>query len=203
MKALLLKDFYTLIKQIRIFALMMVLFACIPGYSIFAYAMMYAAMLPVTALAYDERSKWDILAVMMPYSARSIVLSKYVLGYIAIAVASVFSTAVQIVANQVRGEAFKLEIIISIILISCAATVMQAINLPFMFKFGVEKGRLAFFAMIIIITVGGMAGGDKLVELLSASEPNIITVVLATVISTLFVNLISIPISTGIYKKRV
>jgi len=53
MKALLLKDFYTLIKQIKIFIIMIIIFAAIPGYSIAGFAMVYAAMLPITAMAYD------------------------------------------------------------------------------------------------------------------------------------------------------
>ena len=80
MKGLLLKDWYTLIKQMKIMLVLMLVFACVPGYSMAAFAVVYAAMLPVTALAYDERSKWDELAAMLPYSVREIVGGKYVLG---------------------------------------------------------------------------------------------------------------------------
>ena len=64
----------------KIFLVLLVAFALIPGYSMSAFAVMYAAMLPMTALAYDERSKWDTLAAMMPYSTGALVLSKYLLG---------------------------------------------------------------------------------------------------------------------------
>ena len=67
MKGLLLKDWYTLIKQMKIMLVLMLVFACVPGYSMAAFAVVYAAMLPVTALAYDERSKWDELAAMPPW----------------------------------------------------------------------------------------------------------------------------------------
>ena len=85
MKGLLLKDWYTLIKQMKIMLVLMLVFACVPGYSMAAFAVVYAAMLPVTALAYDERSKWDELAAMLPYSVREIVGGKYVLGVTAVA----------------------------------------------------------------------------------------------------------------------
>ena len=42
------------------------------GSSTASFAFVYSAMLPITAMAYDERSKWDKLAAMMPYSKRSI-----------------------------------------------------------------------------------------------------------------------------------
>jgi ABC-2 type transport system permease protein len=102
MKALLLKDCYTLMKQIKIYIIMIIIFAIIPGYSISSIAMFYAAMLPITALAYDERSKWNSLAMMMPYSDESIVGSKYMLGYIAVAAASLLSITAQIVLNLIK-----------------------------------------------------------------------------------------------------
>ncbi|HHV30606.1 MAG TPA: ABC-2 transporter permease [Clostridium sp.] len=203
MKALLLKDFYTLIKQIKIYIVMIIVFACIPGNSIAAIAMVYAAMLPITALAYDERSKWDSLALMMPYSNRSIVLSKYILGYIAVAAAFLISIVAQIAITLMKNTAFEPEGIVSLILIACIATVVQAVNLPSMFKFGVEKGRLAFFVLVGIITGVGMVIGDGLAGFLSTSYVNIITAMLVTVIFTLAINLISIALSTRIYKKRV
>lgn len=203
MKALLLKDFYTLIKQIKIYIVMIIVFACIPGNSIAAIAMVYAAMLPITALAYDERSKWDSLALMMPYSDRSIVLSKYILGYIAVAAAFLISIVAQIAITLIKNTAFEPEGIVSLILIACIATVVQAVNLPSMFKFGVEKGRLAFFVLVGIITGVGMVIGDGLAGFLSTSYINIITAMLVTVIFTLAINLISIALSTRIYKKRV
>lgn len=203
MKALLLKDCYTLIKQIKIYIIMIIIFAIIPGYSISSIAMIYAAMLPITALAYDERSKWNSLAMMMPYSDESIVGSKYILGYIAVAVASLLSITAQIVLNLIKNTAFEIESFLSIILIACIATVLQAFNLPFMFKFGVEKGRLAFFALIAIATALGVLFGDNLSGFLSTSYANIYTVMLVSIIFTLVVNLISVSISIGIYKKRV
>ena len=50
--------------------------------------MVYAALLPVTALAWDEQSKWDGLAKMMPYSKFELVFSKYTVGYISVAAAA-------------------------------------------------------------------------------------------------------------------
>lgn len=202
MKALLLKDCYTLMKQIKIYIIMIIIFAIIPGYSISSIAMFYAAMLPITALAYDERSKWNSLAMMMPYSDESIVGSKYMLGYIAVAAASLLSITAQIVLNLIKNTAFEIESILSIILIACIATVLQAFNLPFMFKFGVEKGRLAFFALIAIATALGVLFGDRLSGFLSASFTNVFTAMIVSIIFALVVNLISVLISIVIYKKR-
>lgn len=86
MSALLLKDYYVIFRQMKIFLLLILVFSCIPGTFYSTFAVVYASMLPYTALAYDERSRWDQMAAMMPYSARDVVLSKYLFGWIAVAV---------------------------------------------------------------------------------------------------------------------
>ena len=82
MKALILKDTYVIWRQMKYFLVMLLLFCALPNGFNNAFAVVYAAMLPYTALAYDERSKWDQLAAMMPYSTRDIVLGKYVFGWL-------------------------------------------------------------------------------------------------------------------------
>lgn len=106
MKGLLLKDWYTLIKQMKIMLVLMLVFACVPGYSMAAFAVVYAAMLPVTALAYDERSKWDELAAMLPYSVREIVGGKYVLGVTAVAAAGAVAAAAQLIPTLRPGRGY-------------------------------------------------------------------------------------------------
>lgn len=54
MKGLLIKDFYTVVTQLKIFVILIIVFALIPGYSMGAFAMVYAALLPINALAWDE-----------------------------------------------------------------------------------------------------------------------------------------------------
>jgi len=56
--------------------------------------------------------------------------------------------------SLIKNTPFEMEQVLSVILIACIATIIQAINLPLMFKFGVEKGRLAFFALIVAVTCG-------------------------------------------------
>ena len=81
MKALLLKDWYVLRKQVWSYLLIVLVWGLIPSLTLNLLAVVYGAMIPYTAMAYDERSKWDQMAAMMPYSIRDIVLSKYLLGW--------------------------------------------------------------------------------------------------------------------------
>jgi len=98
-KGLLLKDLYVLMRQMKIFLVMIVIFALVPGGSMTVFAVVYAGMMPYTALAYDERCKWDVLAGMMPYTKRQIVLSKYVLGYLFVLGTAVFSLLAHITSS--------------------------------------------------------------------------------------------------------
>ena len=83
MKALLYKDAMVLWKQMKLMLLLILIFAVIPSEFQNTFAVLYAALLPYSALAYDERSRWDRMAAAMPYSARDIVTEKYVFGWIA------------------------------------------------------------------------------------------------------------------------
>lgn len=124
MKGLLLKDILTLYKQTKIILLLMVVFACIPGLPTSAFAVFYGAMMPITALAYDERSKWDELAAMMPYTAKAIVGSKYALGLLLIGSISLLSAASQVVVSVVQHVPLNTETLISIPLVACGALLM-------------------------------------------------------------------------------
>ena len=157
MKGLLIKDLYTIIKQMKIFIVMIIVFQLLPGFSLSTFAIVYCAMLPITALAYDERSKWNNLAAMLPYKAKDIVISKYILGYISVAIATTLAIIIKIITNIGNFNSNDGEFITSFLIAMFIATVLQAINLPIMFKFTVEKGRIFFlFLLGLTVAVGTM-----------------------------------------------
>ena len=166
MKGLLLKDWYTLIKQMKIMLVLMLVFACIPGYSMAAFAVVYAAMLPVTALAYDERSKWDELAAMLPYSVWEIVGGKYVLGVAAVVAAGAAAAVAQLILSRFGWTQFDTEAAIALLFTACLALIMLAINLPVMFRLGVEKGRVLFTILICASAAAGVILSDELSALI-------------------------------------
>ena len=166
MKGLLLKDWYTLIKQMKIMLVLMLAFACVPGYSMAAFAVVYAAMLPVTALAYDERSKWDELAAMLPYAIKEIVGGKYVLGVTAVAAAGAVAAVAQLILSRFGWTQFDAEAAFALLFTACLALIMLAINLPVMFRLGVEKGRVLFTILICASAAAGVILSDKLSALI-------------------------------------
>lgn len=151
MKALLLKDCFVIFKQMKIFLLAIVIFSFLPGTSANLFAVVYAAMLPYTALAYDERSKWDQLAAAMPYSDRDIVLSKYLLGWVCIA----GSMGISFLASILLTPFTHLPVNpAATVLMAFSASILLGVTLPLMFRFGVERGRMFFLFFIVAASVG-------------------------------------------------
>jgi len=202
MKGLLIKDFYTLTKQVKIFLLIIVLFSIMPGSSTASFALVYSAMLPITSLAYDEKSKWDKLAAMMPYSKSSIVIEKYLLGYICLAAVSILSFIAKIAVYLFSGKPVTAEIFMEMLPVICAAVLFLAINLPFMFKLGVEKGRLVFIASVIAIVVIGVAFADKITQWINLIRVDLVLLTAVIILLAVVVNVLSIALSIGIYKNK-
>lgn len=152
MKALVRKDFYVVVKQMKFFILFIVVFSLLPSMSTNLFAIVYAAMLPYTAMAYDERSHWDQLAAMMPYSIRDIVLSKYVLGWAFVGISVLFTLAAQLVTMPfTHYPPAPLDTLTAF----CTGVIVMAITLPLMFRFGVEKGRVVFIFGVVGLAVAG------------------------------------------------
>ena len=90
MKALLYKDACVIWGQLKILVLLVALFCLMPQLRLNGFFLIYAGiMFPTTLMSFDERSKWDTLAGMLPYADRERVLSRYVSGWAALACGAV------------------------------------------------------------------------------------------------------------------
>lgn len=151
MKALLMKDCYVLWKQMRIFILILLVFCLFNGSFGNLFVVIWASMMPYTAMAYDERSKWNQLAAMMPYSTRDIVLSKYALGWLLMVCALVLCLVAQNLARFFNAGLLEIAPLSSYLLGLLSGILILNITLPLFFRFGVEKGRMWMFLLIILV----------------------------------------------------
>lgn len=192
MKALLLKDVYVIWKQMRLF-LLVVLVMCVVNTTFNSiFLIVWCSMLPYTAMAYDERSHWNQLAAMMPYSRRDVVLSKYVLGWLCMAAASILCLA----ARVVLGHFLENEVDTSIVLTSlCLGVISLDITLPAVMRFGVERGRMIFMVVIFGAALGAGVALDS-VDIPSVPLPVMALLPLAAVVLTA----VSIPLSMKLYQ---
>ena len=200
MKALILKDTYVIWRQMKYFLVLILLFSALPSGFNNAFAVIYTSMLPYTALAYDERSKWDQMASMMPYSSRDIVLCKYVFGWLCIGGAAVLSGLLQAALSLVIDRAFLPGTLAMSVL---GALCILAISLPLMFRLGVERGRLGMF--LIIFLVCGAAGAiAHIAESVGSGTVFAFQgpVLGVTLLAALVLTAVSVPLSMRFYTKR-
>ena len=154
MKSLLLKDFYVITKQLKIFLIIIPVIALTTGEAMSTFSILLGAVLPMTAIAYDERSKWNELAAMMPYSKFDIIFSKYLLGYLCM-----FGAALLVFIGQIIGKNNGIVVIdddINVLLFAVmGGLIFIAINTPILFKFGSEKGRFVFIITMALVGASG------------------------------------------------
>ncbi|MEA4913230.1 MAG: ABC-2 transporter permease [Christensenella sp.] len=202
MKGLLLKDYFTLLKQLRFYLVFLLIFTIIPNMNLSSIAIVYAAMLPITVIAYDERSKWDQLAAMMPYTKRDLVFSKYLLGYIGVAIFSFITLALQAGIGLIGKSGFTTEQALTILITAAAGLILLAINLPFMFWLGVERGRVVFMVLIGVTVFLGMMSAESAKELLAKETISTAQLLLLCGAATIATNVVSIYLSSKIYRKK-
>ena len=193
MKALIQKDVYVLWKQMKIFVIVMLVIMAGNGSFGSVFVVIWCAMLPYTALAYDERCKWDQLAAMMPYSTRDIVLSKYVLGWLCMAAAMALSLVFQTAASAFTHES---PVLSALAMSFLGGMIALDITLPMVLRFGVERGRWGFLMIIFGVAALGGAIAGMAEDLPSVSLPAMALLPLAAVIATA----VSIPLSIKLYK---
>lgn len=201
MKALILKDFYVLWRQFRYFLALLLIFSVIPKSFSATFIVIYAGMLPYSAMAYDERSKWEQLAAMLPYSNRDIVLGKYVFGWLCTLAAAVLSLGLQALASSLWSALLSPGFRVTALAV-CSACCILALTLPMMFRFGVEKGRMVMFLMIFLVC--GSAGIlNAMVEAADHSGLVFPVLVMAGLPAVaLVLTAVSIPLSLRFYLAR-
>lgn len=159
MKGLMKKECLMLWRASRPFGLICVVFIAMSAISqdniIFLFMpIMISGLLPSTLLSYDEHCKWQEFSGALPVSRAQLVSAKYLLGLGCMTVILVITVVVHLIVRrypaemlfEMLGGVFGLSLFIS------------AVSLPMMFKFGVEKGRLWYYATLVLI--GGASGAS-------------------------------------------
>ena len=149
-RGLLLKDIFELWAQCRVQLVLTGVYLLLPlfikGIGLFASAgMMLLAMMPVYALGYDERCRWERYALAMPVRKSDLFWSRFLLGVIAIALGAAVQALAALLTR--RGE-----LLSSLAVTAPSAVVYLLITLPLMMKLGVEKGRF----LLLLLTMAFM-----------------------------------------------
>lgn len=198
MKGLLLKDLYLAGKHCRSYVLLVIVFlavAMVGEDNVFFlfYPCILAGMLPVTLLSYDERSGWDKYCGTLPYTRAQIVSAKYIFGL----AVQVIVLAVSSLCLAASGR-FSGEILVVLVALGCVG---GAISLPVMFRYGVEKGRIAYYIMVGVVC-GGSGFATAIFEELGAETAFGTAAELSILLVSIGLLALSWYLSVRFYEKR-
>lgn len=201
MIGLILKDFINLKKQLK-YIMFVVLFYLIfskmtDNISMFgAMAMIVFAMLPITALSFDEKANWDKYGLTMPVSRTKMVLSKYILGIIS----SIFALILNFIGQTLLGAEINKEIMIAALITFALSLLFISLLLPVVFKLGVEKGRLLMFVVLMAPTMLILLFKDYITKPIFEEIFKNAFYIIPIVVIVIFV--LSIMLSISIYKNK-
>lgn len=187
MKGLLLKDWYMMKKDCRWYLLLAVIFSAVSffsdeNYFLIFYPCLLCGMIPVSLLGYDEKSGWMYYSATMPYTKAQLVSAKYLVGLLAQGVMLLISGIIHSIKLMVEGHFNFAEFGVFMILFFVIATFAPSISMPFVFKYGVEKGRMGYYIMVGFFCAASIIAQDVLSGKLSAEiQPNAALIVVAVI----------------------
>ena len=124
-------------------------------------------MISLSTFNYDESSKAEKYILSLPVTKKEIVLSKYILAILSAVFGCVLGMLLSILVvpflNMIRPEA-NLTLSFSSLLIGAIGglfgiSVIQSIQIPCIYKWGAERGRIQMFLLlflVIALVVGGV-----------------------------------------------
>lgn len=206
MKGLLLKDWYMMKQYCRIYLFIAIGFIALSLVSndnlfFIFYPFLLGGMIPVNLLGYDERSRWIQYSGTMPYTKTQIVSGKYLDGLLIQIILLLVTGAVQAAKMIIVGDFLSGGFAALMLILFIVSTVASAIPLPFVFRLGVEKGRMAYYVMIgfvcgVSVLASNVYKGQPGIEM----KPNLLLTVLAA--AGIGIYIFSWYMSVVFYKKR-
>lgn len=160
MKGLLIKDLCSISNYKKQYALIL---AFMIVWSIFSksfsflamYSILLGGMVVLSVMSMDEVVHFNRYALTMPISVKTLVKEKYVLVCICIGAGSLLALIVEVIAMSTPWYEGTAEWI----MINCLSSfflIAYTFTLPIIFKYGVEKARYTYMAVIIVM--GGVIG---------------------------------------------
>lgn len=156
MKGLLQKDLYMIWRYGRVLLLISAFFL-VMGFleegNIFfiIYPVLFAGILPVTLISYEERDGWNKLCDALPLSRKTVVNERYLMTLLCLLALYLITLAVQAAVLIPKGRAAELRQLAC--LLPLVGLTAPSLMIPVTFRWGVEKGRLVYYVFIGAATV--------------------------------------------------
>ena len=192
MKGLLLKDLYILKKYGKTVLALILFFALFAVFSkdagfLSGMIIFVGTTMAINSFSYDDLSKWESYVLSMPVKRRTVVLAKYCFTLILAVGSTLFSIVLNAILGLLRQNIDMSAILPVAGLMLELVLFMNAVILPLIYKFGVEKSRLLMIVVyaipaVLVVSVlnfGASFTGCLPFGLLAALSPLIVAAVFA------------------------
>ena len=159
MTGLILKDFLILRKSLRSYLFMLVVYTAIAFSGVWSadivgvLMVVIVMLLPMNVFAYDKQCQWDTYGLALPVGRTKTVAARY-LCVLLLCLLSVALTSVLGVALFAAGRVEEpVEFMVSCSVMGLISVLVNAIMLPFLYKFGPERARMMFFGVMGVIVL--------------------------------------------------
>ena len=207
MKGLLRKDWYQVLSYMKTMYLVVLAVLVIWGMSAsdsavfpISYAAIFLGILPVSLISYDQASGWTEYSLTLPVSRKTLVAEKYLIG-LGCAATSILLGVVFALVRALNGVAVEKEqLLLMLCSGACTVLLMNALILPLMYRFGVEKARMLYFLTFVL---GGLltGGGSALLDPMESIRPALGLMAAAAVLAALVLYALSWRLSVAWYGK--
>ena len=196
MTGLILKDFLILRKTLRSYLFVLVVYAGVAFTGVWSadivgvLMVVMVVMLPMNVFAYDKQAKWDTYGLALPVGRTKTVAARY-LCVLLLCLLSVGLTAILGAALYAAGRVEEpVEFLVTCSVMGLMSVLMNAIMLPFLYKFGPERARMMFFGImggIVLLVVAALfpLGGLEWLKSLELAEPTLAQVTAIPVIAAI------------------
>ena len=215
-KGLIVKDFQTL-KSYKFTILVMMILFIIGGFLNYDVITFIPITMPlcfgmvgISSFSYDNLAKADKYLLTFPINKKDMVKARYIYILLFTLFGSLFGLICTISIQLIKEQNINTEILISDLTVTfgalCAIIFLQIFQIPIMYKFGAEKGRIIQLIMIIflifgvsLITTALMRIFNISLDIISMLKNYLIAIVCFTVI---ILYILSFVISCKIYEKK-
>lgn len=206
MKGLLLKDWYMIKKHCRLYLLLAAVFLVISWFdnaSLFCviYPCLACGMITVSLMGFDERSGWVRYSGALPYTKAQLVSAKFIVGLLATAAAAAAEGAVQFAKMKVEGTLNIGALLAFVLALFVVSNASGFLCMPFIFRYGAEKGRIVYLAVFALLAAGS-AAASGLVDAGAALRINPKVFMACLCLGGFAVCAASWALSVAFYKKR-
>lgn len=213
MMGLVLKDFLCLRRVLRSIALVVAFYILLSVTANFSLSMaagmvmLLLSFMTANCFACDKAAGWDVYAGTFPLSRARQVRARYLAVLLLMALGWTFSLAAAGIGSLFGKMDDWSEFLTVDMVYICLALIFNAIMLPLLYRFGAERARVLFYAVLAGLFLLGWVlftalGGEEFLEAMDKEDLSPAPVAATLILSALALLGLSFPLSLHFYKKQ-